>query len=77
MGGGKEHRRLVCGDIFEDLTDVGHHQDVRPPYPEDGIHEDVPLGAVIDGQGVDIDVVLVVLAVDDGSHVLGHGGPDC
>jgi hypothetical protein len=72
VGGGKEHRSFVGSDILEDLTDIGHHQDVCAPYPEDRIHEDVPLGTVIDGQGIDIDVVLVVLAVDDSSHVLGH-----
>jgi len=71
-GRGEEHRGLVGGDILQDLADIGHHEDVRPPHPEDGIHEDVPLGTVVDGQGVDVDVILVVLAVHDAPHIFRH-----
>ena len=53
----KEHRRPVIGDVLQYSSDIRHHQDVGSPHPEDGVHEDVPLCAVIDGKGVDVDVV--------------------
>jgi len=73
-GRGEEHGGLVVGDVLEDLADVGGDEDVRAAHPEDGVQEHVALGAVIDGQGVDLHVVLVVLPVHDAAHVLGHEG---
>ena len=45
-----------------------------PPTQEYRVHEHVPLGAVVNGQGIDVDVAGFVLAIDDAAHILGDEG---
>ena len=43
-----------------------------PPTQKMGFKKDIPLGAMVDGKGIHIDVRALVAAVDDSPHVLCH-----
>jgi len=73
-GGCKKTWSPVIGNGFQYFPDIRYHQNVGSTQPKDGVQEHVPLGAVIDGKGVHVDVGRVVAAVDDAAHVLGHKG---